>query len=271
MRQWLLYGSLLLLSCGTEPKETATGTTATADTMPVPPASVQVTTSDTDNSLALNKEAEKLPLAPPLKNPSGRYRFLLPYEGGNIIHTIEFSPGTYKLQEEFPGKKDSTVITEGTWTPSAGFIWIYKGQIARGRYTWKGDTLQYYNPRIKKSFAMEQLTPVTENEVWENKRKEGQVLHGVGTEPFWSIDVTSNDTLVFSMPDMTEPVRLKLAGITAAKDSTLFTAANDSLRVLVYPLFCNDGMSDFSYTRRLKVVYRGQTYKGCGEMLAAAH
>ena len=267
----MIYGSFLLLSCGTEPKERATTVTKTADTTPVVPASVKVTATDTDNSFAKEAEPKALPVAPPLKSPSGVYRFLLPYEDGKILHTIEFYPGTYKLQEEYPGKKDSIVITEGTWAPSTGYIWIYKDQIARGRYTWNGDALQYYSPRVKKNFAMEKLTPVTVNEVWQTKRSQGELLHGVGTEPFWSIDVTHNDTLVLSMPELPAPVRLKITGITAAKDSTLFTAANDSLRLVVYPLFCSDGMSDFLYTRRLKMVYKGQTYKGCGEMLAAAH
>lgn len=271
MRKWVIYGSLLLLSCGTAPEDPATVARTTTDTTPIVHSSVQVTTTDTNTSLARDNDAEKPPVVAPLKRPSGTYRFLLPYEDGKILHTIEFYPGTYKLQEEYPGKKDSTVITEGTWAPSTGYIWIYKDQIARGRYTWNGDTLQYYSPRVKKNFAMEKLTPVTVNEVWQTKRSQGELLHGVGTEPFWSIDVTHNDTLVLSMPELTAPVRLKITGITAAKDSTLFTAANDSLRLVVYPLFCSDGMSDFLYTRRLKVVYKGQTYKGCGEMLTAAH
>ena len=92
---------------------------------------------------------------------------------------------------------------------------------------------------------MQQLEPVTENQIWQTKKAEGNILHGVGNEPFWSIDVTGNDSLVLNMPDWSEPVKLKEDGQTAAKDSTVFTYANDSLKVIVYPCFCNDGMSDF--------------------------
>ncbi|HET7896692.1 MAG TPA: hypothetical protein VFL47_03465, partial [Flavisolibacter sp.] len=122
MRNWFLYGSFLLLSCGTEPEKTVTTTTTqTTDTTPVVPASVQITATDTDNSLARKTEPEKapvVPIAPVVKSPSGIYRFLLPEEEGKILHTIAFYPGTYKLQEEYRGKRDSTVITKGTWAPS---------------------------------------------------------------------------------------------------------------------------------------------------------
>lgn len=224
--------------------------------------------ADTDSNVSPDTPAETVPPLPPTKKPAGIYRFLLPYEGGSkILHTVSFSPANYRLQEEYPGKKDSVVITEGTWAPSEGFIWLYKDQIVRGRYTWKGDTLQYYSPRLKKRFSMETLSPVVVNEIWQAKKKEGTQLYGVGNEPFWSVEVTGKDSVVLNMPEWTAPLSLKLAAAAPAKDSTVYTAENDSLSVTVYPLFCNDGMSDFLYTRRVKVVYRGQTYRGCGEVL----
>jgi uncharacterized membrane protein len=58
---------------------------------------------------------------------------------------------------------------------------------------------------------------------------------------------------------------------SASADSTVYTADNDSLLVTVYPLFCSDGMSDFLYTQKIKLVYKGQTYTGCGERLRRAN
>jgi uncharacterized membrane protein len=40
---------------------------------------------------------------------------------------------------------------------------------------------------------------------------------------------------------------------------------------MIYPRFCSDGMSDFLYTQQVKMVYKGKTYKGCGERLHPAH
>jgi uncharacterized membrane protein len=269
MRSWLLYGCFLLLSCGPEP-ERVTVTTQTSNTASAP-AHTEIATDINSNVSPDTSIATVAPI-PRIKKPTGIYRFLLPYEGGDkILHTVAFYPDSYRLQEEYPGKKDSIVVTEGTWAPSEGYIWLYKDQIVRGRYTWKGDTLQYYSPQMKKAFSMEKLSPAVANAVWQTKKKAGTQLYGVGNEPFWSVELTGNDSLVLNMPDWTAPLSLKLAATTPAKDSTVYTAGNDSLSVTVYPFFCNDGMSDFLYTRRVKVVYHGQTYRGCGEVLRPSY
>jgi uncharacterized membrane protein len=200
------------------------------------------------------------------------YRFLLPDEGGQkILHTISFSRGTFRLQEEYGDKRDSVVITEGTWAPSREYIWLYRDQIVRGRYLWVGDTLQYYSPRLKKTFPMQKVEPVAANDLWQRKREDGSLLYAVGTEPFWSVEVTGQDTLVVNMPDWTAPLRVKVAAETNTTDSTVYRDVNDSIQLTVYPLFCSDGMSDFLYTQRIRMVYKGQTYKGCGEKLRSSY
>jgi uncharacterized membrane protein len=266
MKVWVIGGCFLLLSCGSEPKEPAVAI-QTTDTAVAPVNTTS--TSNTDLNFAKNEPpAEDLPVAAPVKRPSGVYRFLLPGEGSQkILHTVAFQSGSFRLQEEYPGKKDSIVVTQGTWAPSSGFIWLYRDQIVRGRYTWKGDTLQYYSPRLKKTFSMEKLAPVSANKIWQTKKQEGAVLYAVGTEPFWSVEITHQDSVVLSMPDWNAPLKVKLNAANAAKDSTVYAAGNDSLLVTVYPFFCSDGMSDFLYTQKVKVLYKGQTYSGCGERL----
>ena len=265
MRFRVIYVSLLLFACNNEPKDTIV---ATRKTDTVVPASFDTVATDTADRFDKDTTEDKIVVKPPTRKPSGVYRFLLPLEQGEkILHTIAFYPTTYRLQEEYPGKKDSVVITEGTWTPNEGFIWLYKDQIAQERYTWKGDTLQYYSPSEKKRFSMEKLAAASANKPWQTKRKEGALLYGVGTEPFWSIQLNKNDSLVLNMPDWSTPLQAKLEETTTGKDSTVYAAAaGDSLRLIVYPFFCSDGMSNFVYTKRIKLTYRGQTYHGCGEV-----
>jgi uncharacterized membrane protein len=260
---------LLLLACGSEPQNAAI-TTARKDSTPavLPPSPSE----DPDTIFTPDTETKITAVLPAIKKPSGIYRFLLPAEGSTqILHTVSFSPGTFRLQEEFRGKGDSTVITEGTWAPSSGFIWLYKDQIVRGRYTWKGDTLQYYSPRLKKTFTMAKLSPASANKVWQTKKKEGIYLYGVGTEPFWSVELTNGDSMVLNMPDWSTPLRTRLSNTSLARDSTVYSAAFDSLELTVYPFFCNDGMSEFLYRQKIKINYKGQTYRGCGEVLATNH
>ena len=271
MRIWVIYGCFLFFSCGSEPKEPAAVTLAADTAIAVTAMDTIIDTADTDLNFAKEDVPAEPPALPPVKRPSGFYRFLLTDENGEkILHTISFSPGRFRLQEEYGSQRDSIVVTTGTWAPSRDFIWLYKDQVVRGRYTWEGDTLQYYSPRLKEKFPMQKLEPVAGRDVWQRKRAEGTVLYAVGTEPFWSAEITGQDTLVVNMPDWSAPLRVKVNAANVTADSTVFTSPNDSLQVTIYPLFCSDGMSDFLYTNRVKLVYKQQTYNGCGERFRSA-
>lgn len=264
MRLWSLFLLFLLSACASNPNETTV--TKKTDTVSTMAATMEISSTDSDNSFA--KESESTPVVQVTKKPSGVYRFLLPYEKGkNLLHIVAFYSNTYRLQEEYPGKRDSVVITRGTWAPSQGFIWLYKDQVLRGRYAWKGDTLQYFSPQLKQRFSLQKLQPVEMNKAWQDKKSEGSVLYAVGNEPFWSIELTKADSLVLNMPDWNEPLQFPLSAIEVSKDSTVYTSATDSVKIIVYPYFCTDGMSDFLYSQKVKLVYHGQIYKGCGEAL----
>ena len=260
MRRWVLFCFFGLTACGDETGEKVVSVTRHSSRA----ATQQPNEIDTAVSFARDTASHES-YAPQIKKPSGVYQFLLPYDGNTtILHTVAFYPTSFRLQEEYSGKKDSVVVTEGTWAPSQGFIWLYKEQLARGRYTWKGDTLQYFSPRLNKKFSLTKLTPASANKVWMDKRKQGTILFGVGTEPFWSVEINKRDSIVLSMPDWTVPLHVKIAETKKEKNGTVYSSVTDSLRVTVHPYFCNDGMSDFIYTNKVTVNYKGKTYEGCG-------
>lgn len=260
MRCWIFFCLLLITACGETEEKTTPSTTAVSN-LPAPSAQNEL---DTMVSFAKDTASHESH-APTIKKPAGIYQFILPYDATTkILHTISFYPSSFRLQEEYFGRKDSIVITEGTWAPSQGFIWLYKDQLARGRYIWKGDTLQYYSPRLKTTFSLSKLTPASTNKVWQDKMQQGAVLLAVGNEPFWSVEVSKRDSIILSMPDWTEPLRVKISTTNRDGNATVYTAATDSLSVTVHPYFCSDGMSDFIYTNKVTVKRRGKTYQGCG-------
>jgi uncharacterized membrane protein len=234
-------------------------------------ASMQSSDTNTASSNVLNTDtfenAIQLPVIQKPKSPNGIYQTVLPLNN-KIEQTIAFNDDlTYQLQEKYINKeKDSVIITEGTWTPSDGYIWLYKDQIAIGRYKWKGDTLQYYSAALKKKFSMKRLPDAAQNKAWHDKNREGIVVFAVGTEPFWSIELNNRDSLLFSLPEWGHPLRMKVDSSFSNSDSTGYFSKTDSvqIRVTVFPHFCSDGMSNFTYRNKVRVQYNQQVYNGCG-------
>ena len=264
-----VFLAILILSCNNRKEETI----ASTDSL--------VTTSDTlERTASSNAYADqpelssdtltaRKPEAKQVKEPLGIYQAFLPYgDSLKIEQTIQFNKNhTFRLQEKFLNhNKDSMVFAEGTWTPSDGVIWLYKDQLVWGRYKWKGNTLQYFNPQYNKSYPMQQFTSILESAAWKNKKAEGVVLFGIGNEPFWSVEFNKTDTISFLLSEWKNPVKMKIAETKIAGDSTVYTAETDSskLKLIVLPYFCNDGMSDHVYQNKILVQYNRQTYSGCG-------
>ena len=261
MRWWSFLCLFFVVACGSEADEkTASTKTANSSASALPPQ------NEIDTTVNFAKDtASYQSLAPAIKKPSGIYQFLFPYDANTqILHTVAFYPTSFRLQEEYVGKGDSIVITEGTWAPSQGFIWLYKDQLVRGRYVWKGDTLQYFSPRQNKKYSLTKLTPASTNKVWVDKKATGTILFAVGTEPFWSVEINKRDSIIVSMPDWTEPLRAKISAVDQQKSGTVYHSTADSLRVTISPYFCSDGMSDFIYSNKVTVNHKGKTYQGCG-------
>ncbi|HVK96176.1 MAG TPA: hypothetical protein VM368_00090 [Flavisolibacter sp.] len=202
----------------------------------------------------------------PIKAPKGIYQFSLPISNGqHIQHIISFSGNNYTLQQEY--RQDSAVITNGTWAVSNGFIWLYHKQVVNGRYRWKGDLLHYYNPINKKDYPLQEAhSALAGNAVLQQKGAEGFKLYGVGTEPFWSIELTKLDTLIFNNTDLSQSVKVKLTSTTTKSDTTIYVGNTDNIKmsVAVLPYFCSDGMSDFIYQTQIEVRLEGKKYRGCG-------
>jgi uncharacterized membrane protein len=210
---------------------------------------------DTSNAISL-------PIVKKIKSPNGIYQAVV---SNKTEQTIAFNSDlTYQLQEKYvTGGKDSIIVTEGTWMPSDGFIWLYKEQVARGKYKWKGDTLQYYSPVLQKNFSMHHLQDAMQNPVWKNKK--GVIVFGIGNEPFWSVELDQQDSISFLLADWNHPVKMKAGSAFNSKDSIGYIAGNDSahLRVTIFPHFCSDGMSDYVYRNKVRVHYNQKVYNGC--------
>lgn len=256
-----IFPLFLVFYCAcTLPDEKRANQFSKSDTTTIETSDANAATLDTFNSTPL-------PVAKKIKYPNGIYRTVLPLND-KTEQIVAFNKDfTYQLEEKYIGdKKDSIVTIEGNWTPSDGFIWLYKDQVVRGRYKWKGDTLQYYSPLLKKNFAMKPLQDALQTTAWKSKANQGVNFFGIGNEPFWNIELNNRDSLSFLLPEWRQPLRLKIDSSFNDSDANSYIAHNDSVRLLVtiFPHFCSDGMSDFVYRNKVRVQYNQQTYTGCG-------
>jgi uncharacterized membrane protein len=252
---------VLFAACTLPEEKDRTTPARSADTM-------RIQSSDS-NLASTDIPPVQLPKPVRIRKPSGIYHAHIPFEGSSGINqTVAFYPDyTFRLQEKYSiNKKDSTVVTSGTWAPSDGFIWLYKDQIVRARYSWKGDSLFYFSPYYKKSFPLRSATDVMQTSTWKNRQ--GTTVFAIGNEPFWNIELLQNDTVTLQFADRTELIRLKVKQKLPGADSTVFIAGNDSLqlRLSVYPYFCSDGMSDGVYRNQVRVQLNQQVWNGCGAL-----
>lgn len=79
---------------------------------------------------------------------------------------------------------------------------------------------------------------------------ETPVFHCVGTEPFWSINVSEREKLIrFSTPDERMSLRiLRKRVAVGSSDYGAFILDTKYTSLTVFPSNCNDGMSDRVYT-----------------------
>lgn len=132
----------------------------------------QQVTVDTHAAMA-PETASDLPLPTPavMQSPQGIYE-LRPDGKTNTAHIIQFLPGR-NFRMQYGTTADSIQLVEGTWAASNGFIWVYRNNVAWGRYRWKGNVLQYFSPQSGKSYDMLKRTGILENTAWQSKPAEG--------------------------------------------------------------------------------------------------
>ena len=240
---------IALAACNNETSTTITGKDSNIN-------KTNDTTTATLNTLQKNT---KLPL--------GFYQVMLPCTDCKAIeHTIFFNDDlSYQIEEKRWDKQNAISRTTGNWRPNEGKIWAYENDKVRARYEWRGDTLVYIEPSDN-TIIMQKLISVLQNEVWRNKKSEGIEFFGIGNEPFWNIEIDEEKYIRFGLADWVKPVSFKAAKPVSNTDSIIYKTGKNTaaLHVTIFNQFCSDGMSDNIYNNKVRVVYKGVEYNGCG-------
>ncbi|WP_158636399.1 COG3650 family protein [Luteimonas marina] len=105
---------------------------------------------------------------------------------------------------------------------------------------------------------------------WDEARSRGVAFRGLGTEPFWSLEVDGGPVLRMRLDlDMGER-KLLLPQVTALDAGEGYAGKAEDGSDVVLRITrgdCSDGMSDQTYPAAIELQVGEQTYRGCGAFL----
>lgn len=105
---------------------------------------------------------------------------------------------------------------------------------------------------------------------WDQARQRGVVFRGLGTEPFWSLDVYgAPEPRIELALDMGERTLLVHQPEALATGEGYTGQADDASPVVLRLVrgACSDGMSDEVYPASVELSVGGRDYRGCGAFL----
>ena len=214
---------------------------------------------------------------------AGFYQGMLPCKNcEGIQRTILFSGDEhFKMEELELGKNMPAKRVDGTWEKEKGKFLLYVNDKVFSQYRLTKDSfinIENAGVRIPDSMSRQYVlfkkNTAPENPSWKQKKSEGIDIVGIGSDPFWNVEIDDRKFILFKLATVEKPVIVPIEKPSVTKDSMVYsivTEAGTPLKISISPRFCNDGISDHLYEYRMNVWYKGQQYKGCAVKLAASN
>lgn len=219
---------------------------------------------------------------------AGQYQGLTPCaDCEGIEYLITLQPDfTYLGAKVYRGKNDQPYPLSGRWkftadnrielrdAPSPDYVYrfeIGENQIILLDRDGRRVTGELADRYIlwKDGFAPTQ--PEGGDDPFAAKRAGGVDFLGLGTEPFWAIELDFDQNIRFTTADGDSLVAPSVPG--QMQDGALHYETNTGageLKIVLRRETCSDGMSDRDYAYSVSVAVKGQEYKGCGVLLAGS-
>lgn len=203
---------------------------------------------------------------------SGAFRGIFPCSDcKGIQQTIFFKKDHTFLQEQMKwGKNAKAKDNSGKWIITNGIIKLIQNDENGVSFRYSNDSLFAIKingipleDSIKYSLAKRRTA--NDNPVWMKKKSKGVLFTGIGTEPFWNLEM-KNEKMYFKMADWQSPIVAAIDERKKNNDTIIYTLASNKRqwKVSILPEICSDGMSDFIYQYKVMVYYDGKDYQGCG-------
>jgi len=183
------------------------------------------------------------------------------------------SNNRFRLSETYLGKDEPGKEKYGTWSFQDGRVMLFSDNAPIAQYAVNGTNLLYVDEIKQGKLKSAQGTLAKKKFIRSKKINqnflEGLDVVGFGKDASWSLDITHNKAIQFSVVGLDAPVAFSPVVPVLSGDSLVYNviAANDKMQIIFSPGFCEDGESMYDY--KVTVNYRGKTYKGCGAIMNA--
>lgn len=105
---------------------------------------------------------------------------------------------------------------------------------------------------------------------WDEARSRGVAFRGLGTEPFWSLEVDAGASPRIRLDLDMGQRPLLVAQATALEEARGYTGTADdgsAVTLRITPAECSDGMSDQRYPASIELTVGDEAFRGCGGFL----
>lgn len=198
----------------------------------------------------------------------------LPCQDCNGIQQVVLldSNNRFRLSETYLGKDEPCKEKYGTWSVQDGRVMLFADNAPIAQYAMSGTSLL---PLDGSSQATTEAKGALARKKFIRSKKinkkflEGLDVVGFGKDASWSLDITHNKAIQFSIPGLDAPVAFSPVVPTLSGDSLIYNVvtAGDKMEIIFSPGFCGDGESVYDY--KVTVNYHGKTYNGCGAIMNA--
>ena len=102
----------------------------------------------------------------------------------------------------------------------------------------------------------------------EELRVEGFTFIASGNEPFWSVQVTGKDYVIYQTPEMRKSGELDQRRFDSSSSELIAQfGSGETLELNISEEICQDSMSGFMFSHTVTIQYEGEEENGCGRFL----
>lgn len=206
------------------------------------------------------------------------YSGILPCQDCNGISQVVVldSGNTFRLSETYLGKEVKCKEKCGKWAVEDGKLVLFSDTATIAQYAVSGGNLVYLNEANMAYRGHGGQGMLSRKKLLRSKKINEKFLEGLdvvafGTDATWSLDITHNKAIQFSVPGMEAPVAFSPVVPKLSGDSLVYTVvtAEDKMQIVFTPGYCGDNTSENIYDYKVTISFRGKTYSGCGAILNA--